>query len=140
MAAEPTTSVSQQNLAQAVSEVSEHASLLIREEIELAKAEITVKVTKLIKGAVVGAAAGVFAVIALLFLLHGLAWLISIEVFGSAQYYWGFFVVALILLALGAVAGFVAAKAVKSGSPPVPKMAISEARKTKDAVSGGDRA
>lgn len=131
--------MTQQNLAQAVTDVSEHASLLIREEIELAKAEVTEKITKLVKGAIVGAAAGIFAVVALLFLLHGLAWLISIEIFGSGQYYWGFFIVALVLLLSGGVAGFIAAKAVKSGSPPMPSMAIDEARKTKDAVSSAER-
>ena len=46
----PTTS----ELGQAIQEVSERASLLVREEIELAKAEMTEKVTKLVKGAVVG--------------------------------------------------------------------------------------
>lgn len=130
----------QANLAQAITEVSERASLLIREEIELAKAEITEKVVHLVKGAVVGIAAGVFVVVALLFTLHGFAWLVTFTLFsGSADYYWGFFVVAVILLVLGGLAGFIAAKAVKSGAPPVPAMAIDEARKIKDAVSSGDR-
>ena len=48
-------------LGEIVTEVSEKASLLVREEIELAKAEVTDKVTKLGKGAVVAVAAGVFA-------------------------------------------------------------------------------
>ena len=56
-------------LAQAVQEVSEKASLLVREEIALAKAELTEKITKLIKGAVVGIVAGIFAVLALIQLL-----------------------------------------------------------------------
>lgn len=138
MAAEP--QPTQQNLAQAITEVSERASLLIREEIELAKAEITEKITQLVKGAVVGIAAGIFVLVAVLFVLHGFAWLVTFKLFsGSADYYWGFFVVAAILLVLGALAGFIAAKAVKSSSPPVPSMAIDEARKIKDAVSSGDR-
>ncbi|MGI8559807.1 MAG: phage holin family protein [Solirubrobacteraceae bacterium] len=139
MAAEPPPT--QQNIAQAITEVSERASLLIREEIELAKAEITEKVTTLIKGAVVGIAAGIFVVVALLFVLHGFAWLVTFKLFsGTADYYWGFFVVAAILLLLGALAGYFAARAVKAGGSPVPSMAIGEARKIKDAVSaGGDR-
>ena len=52
--------VSQTDLARAVQEVSDRASVLIREEIELAKAEVSAKVTKLAKGAAIGAAAGVF--------------------------------------------------------------------------------
>ena len=42
-----------QNIATAITEVSERATLLIHEEIELAKAEVTEKTTKLARGAVV---------------------------------------------------------------------------------------
>jgi len=45
---------------------------------------------------------------------------------------------AVILLALGAVAGMLAARAVKRGSPPMPEMAIEEARKIKETVSGSE--
>ena len=48
-------------LGQAIQDVTEKVSLLVREEIELAKTEVTEKVTKLLKGAVVGIAAGIFA-------------------------------------------------------------------------------
>ena len=37
---------STQNIAQAIQEVSERASMLVREEIELAKVEVTEKITK----------------------------------------------------------------------------------------------
>jgi hypothetical protein len=127
------------NLAAAITEVSERASLLVREEIELAKAEMTQKATRLAKGAVVGIAAGVFVVMALFFALIGLAWLLYFElpIGNQFTYFWGFFAMALILLLLGAIAGFAAAKAVKAGSPPTPKMAIEEARKIRETVSGG---
>ena len=62
------------SIAQAITEISERASLLVREEIELAKAEVTAKLTKLVRGAVVGIAAGIFVVTGLLFLLHSAAW------------------------------------------------------------------
>ena len=39
-----------QNIATAIAEVSERATLLVREEIELAKAEVTEKATKLAQG------------------------------------------------------------------------------------------
>jgi len=58
------------NLGDIVSEVSEKASLLVREEIELAKAEVTQKVKTLGKGAAVGAAAGVFLIFALVMALQ----------------------------------------------------------------------
>jgi hypothetical protein len=44
---------------------------------------------------------------------------------------------AVILLLLGALAGLFAAKAVKRGAPPVPNMAIEEARKIRETVSNG---
>ena len=66
---------STQNIAEAIQEVSERASLLVREEIELARVEVTEKLTKLVKGAIVGIAAGIFAVFGLVYLLHGFAWL-----------------------------------------------------------------
>ena len=65
-----------QNIAAAVADISERASILVREEIELAKAELTEKTTKIAKGAAVGAIAGIFFVWAVLFLLIGLAWLL----------------------------------------------------------------
>ena len=61
-------------LARAIQDVTERAQLLVREEVALAKAEMTEKVTKLIKGAVFGIIAGVFAVFALIYLLHALSW------------------------------------------------------------------
>jgi uncharacterized membrane protein YqjE len=128
------TDTTTQNIAQAIQEVSERASLLVREEIELAKVEVTEKITKLIKGAVVGIAAGIFVVFALIYLLHGFAWLAWYELFPGDQFFWGFFVVAAVLLLLGALAGYIAARAMKSGAPPTPVMAIDEAKLIKDTV------
>ena len=125
-----------QNIATAITDVSERMTVLVREEIELAKTEVTEKVTKLIKGTVVGLAAGIFVVAALFLVLNGLAWLTwdLLPVSGS-KFYLGFFIVAGALLVLGALAGWIAARAVRSGSPPTPAMAIDEARKIKDTVS-----
>jgi uncharacterized membrane protein YqjE len=125
-----------QNIAAAIAEVSERATLLVREEIELAKAEVTEKASKLIKGAVVGIAAGVFFLTALVFALVGCAWLLYYFLpGGDFTYFWGFFAMAAILVVLGVLAGVIAAKVVKRSSPPVPSMAIDEARKIRDAVS-----
>ena len=129
----------QQGIASAIAEVSERATLLIREEIELAKTEIAEKTTKLAKGAVVAIVAGTFFLTALFFVLVGLAWLLYFElpIGNQFTYFWGFFAMALILVVLGAIAGLVAARAVKSGAPPVPEMAIAEARKIRETVGGG---
>ena len=122
-------------LGQAIQEVSERASLLVREEIELAKAEMTEKVTKLLKGAVVGIAAGIFAVAALIYLLHSLAWGVFALVSDDPNFVWvGYLVVGGLLLLLGGLAGFLAARFFKSGSPPTPAMAIEEAQLIKETV------
>jgi hypothetical protein len=128
-----------QNIATAIAEVSERATLLVREEIELAKAEMSEKATKLVKGAVVGVAAGVFFFTALVFALVGCAWLLYyyLPIGNKFTYFIGFFAMAVILVVLGALAGLIAAKAVKKGSPPVPSMAIDEARKIRESVGAG---
>jgi uncharacterized membrane protein YqjE len=128
------TDTTTQNIAQAIQEVSERVSLLVHEEVELAKVEVTEKVTKLIKGAVVGIAAGIFLVFGLIYLLHGFAWLAWYELFPNEQFFWGFFVVAAVLFLVGALAGYIAARAVKSGSPPTPQLAIDEAKLIKETV------
>jgi hypothetical protein len=127
----------QQGIAAAITEVSERASTLIREEIELAKTEITEKATRLAKGAVVAIVAGVFFLTALFFVLVGCAWLLYYELpIGNAfTYFWGFFAMAVILVALGVLFGLLAARAVRSGAPPTPDMAIEEARKIRETVS-----
>ena len=108
----------------------------MREEIELAKAEVTEKGTKLAKGAIVGVVAGVFFLFALIFVLVGCAWLLYFYLpVGDFAYFWGFFAMAVILVVLGAIAGLIAARVVKRGSPPVPTMAIEEAQKIRDTVS-----
>jgi hypothetical protein len=124
------------NLVQTIQDVSERASILVREEIELAKAEVTEKVTKLGKGAAVAAAAGSFVLAALVMILFGLAelayWAIP---FPDGQPFWGYFTVAAVLLLLAALAGYIAFRALKAGSPPAPKMAIEEAKLIKETVS-----
>ncbi len=131
MAADP----EQTQIAQAVQEVSEKASLLVREEIELAKAEITEKVTKLAKGAGIGAAAGIFVLGALVLILHGIAWLLWYLIFPDNQFFWGFFMEAGILLVLAALAGYIASRLFKGSTPPTPDLAIEEAQRIKTTVT-----
>jgi uncharacterized membrane protein YqjE len=125
------------DLGQAIQDVSEKMSLLVREEIELAKTEVTEKVTKLAKGAAVGVAAGIFAVFGLIYLGHGVAWLIwKLLAGGGSDNFWiGFIIVAVILFLLGGLAGFLAARFFKRGAPPVPQMAIEEGKLIKETVT-----
>lgn len=124
-------------LAEAIQEVTARAQLLIQEEIALAKAELTEKITKLVKGAVVGVIAGVFALLALLYLLEALAWgswdLLKPE--GNDGFWLGFLIVAAVLLVLGAVAGVLALKFVKGGTPPSPTMAIEEGKLIRQTIA-----
>jgi tetrahydromethanopterin S-methyltransferase subunit G len=123
-----------QTIAAAVQEISDRATTIIREEIELAKAEVQQKINRLIRGLVIGTAAGIFIGTALLFVLHGAAWLAWFELFGPGEFFWGFFVVAGVLFVLGGLAGWLAAKLFRSGSPPTPDMAIDEAKRIRETV------
>jgi drug/metabolite transporter (DMT)-like permease len=123
------------DLAQAIQEVTERASLLVREEIELAKAEMAEKVKKLVAGAVVGIVAGVFFVAGLIYLLHAAAWGIWALIGNTRDFWLGFAIVAVALFLLGGLAGFIAFRAIKRGSPPTPAMAIEEGRLIKETVS-----
>jgi hypothetical protein len=119
-----------------VFEVSDRASLLVREEIELAKTEVTEKVNRLLRGSVAGLVAGIFALLALLLIMHGIAWLLNDLVFNN---FWaGFFVEAAIFLLIGAGAGFFAYRAFQRGAPPTPDMAIEEAKEIKAAFGEED--
>lgn len=129
-----------ENIAAAITEISERATLLIRDEIELARAEISAKIGKLVRGAAIGVAAGIFIVVATFFVLIGLAWLAWYELFPAGQYFWGFFVVAGALLVLAVLAGVLAARLFRRGSPPSPQMAIDEARKIREAVGPREEA
>lgn len=122
-------------LADAIQEVTSRAQLLIQEEIALAKAELTEKITKLIKGAVVGIVAGVFALLALIYLLEALAWG-SWDLLSNTDGYWlGFLIVAGVLLVIGAIAALLALKFIKGGTPPTPKMAIEEGKLIKQTIA-----
>jgi len=133
--AEPGRDGSVSSIAESLQQVSERAQLLIQEEIELAKAEIGQKVTSLVKGSVVGIAAGIFAVFGLVLLLNGLAWLAWYLIFPDEQFFWGFLLVAGVLFITAALAGLLAYRAISAGTPPAPTMAIDEARLIKETVT-----
>jgi uncharacterized membrane protein YqjE len=122
------------SVAELAFDVSERTSGLIREEIELAKTEVTEKVSSLLRGTAVGAAAGVFAFLALILVMEGIAWLLNEEVF-DGKVWPGFFVEAAVFLLIAALAGLIAYKAVKKGAPPMPEQAIEEAKLTKETLS-----
>jgi len=109
----------ERSVTELVFDVSERASSLVREEIELAKAEVGEKVGKILRGSAVGVAAGTFAFLALILVMQGVAWLLAEEVFGG-----------------NAWPGFFAFRSVQAGAPPLPEQAIEEGKKIKSTLEG----
>jgi uncharacterized membrane protein YqjE len=122
-------------LARAIQDVTEKAELLVREEIELAKAEMSEKVNKLAKGAAFGGAAGAFGVFALIYLLEALSWGINDVLDVSTALWAGFLITGVLILLLGAIAGLLSLRYVKKGSPPTPQLAIEEAQLIKGTIT-----
>ncbi|MFL5865453.1 MAG: phage holin family protein [Solirubrobacteraceae bacterium] len=121
------------SLAAAVTEVSDKLGILVREEIELAKTEITEKASTLARGAAAVAVGAVFGVFALVFILLTIAWGINSA---TTSVWYGFAAVMVILLVLTFGAFLFAWRKLKVG-PPTPQMAIDEARKIPAAVKSG---
>jgi putative superfamily III holin-X len=119
-------------LGEIVSDVTSKAQLLVREEIELAKTEVTAKLTKLAKGAGFFAGAGVLAVFGLIYFFHFLARGFS-DWFGLKVWV-GYAIVTAGIFLIAAVLGLLGFRSMKKGTPPVPELAIEEARKTQAAL------
>ncbi|HEX5894037.1 MAG TPA: phage holin family protein, partial [Solirubrobacterales bacterium] len=127
--------VEEMTVGELVFEVSDRASVLIREEIELAKTEVTEKLNSLLRGSVTALVAGIFVLLALLLAMHGFAWLLNDLVFDN---FWaGFLVEAGLFLLIAAGAGLYAYRSLRRGAPPTPDMAIEEAKEIKQAFDGG---
>jgi uncharacterized small protein (DUF1192 family) len=119
------------NFAAAVTEVSERMSVLVREEIELAKAEMTQKVSSIVRGAVAVAAGAVFGVFAIVFGLASAAWGLN----SALNSIWlGFVIVFGGLLAM-TIGAFVFARSKLKVGAPAPTMAIDEAKKIRETVA-----
>ena len=125
----------ERSVGEMVMDVSERVSILVREEIALAKAEVSEKVNALVKGGVVGIVAGVFALMGLAMLMHGLAWLLN-ELFFEDEVWIGFMVEALLWFVIAGIVGYVAYRSLLKGAPPTPDMAIEEAKRVRQTLEG----
>jgi hypothetical protein len=123
------------SVGELVFEISDRASVLVREEIELAKAEVTEKFNRLLQGSVTAIAAGVFVLLALAMIMHGVAWLLD-DLFFEDSVWAGFLIEAGFFLLVAAGAALYAWRAFKRGAPPTPEMAIEEAKEIKAAFNG----
>ena len=131
--AAPTDPEPDPSVGELVFDVSERVSTLVREEIELAKTEVTEKVTTLVKGSVVGIAAGIFAFLGLILLMHSFAWFLNDLFFGD-NFWLGFLIEAVLFFLTAAGAGYFAYRAMQAGAPPVPAMAIEEGKRIKQTL------
>jgi hypothetical protein len=122
---------SPENFATVVTEVSERVSVLVREELELAKAEMTEKVSSLARGAAAIAVGAVFGIFALIMGLGTLAWGLNSLL---SSLWLGFLITFVLLLVLTGGAFLFAWRKLKVGAP-TPKMAIDEAKKIRETVS-----
>ena len=129
----PTRETESPGVGAAAKQVAEHASTLARLEVELASLELKSKVAALGIGAGLTIAAGVFSLFALGFgLAAGAvalaivldAWLALLLVFAG-------------LLLLTGVLALIGLNMLKRGTPPVPKQAIEEAKRTQEALRNG---
>jgi uncharacterized small protein (DUF1192 family) len=129
-----------ENLATVVTEVSERVSVLVREEIELARAEVTEKVTSLTRGAIAVAAGAVFGLFGVVVLLSTIAWGLNAILTDSAGSIWvGFAIVTGLLFALAIGAFVFAWRKLRVGAPK-PDMALDEAKKIRATVSSKSEA
>jgi hypothetical protein len=125
------------SLAAAVTDVSEKLGVLVREEIELAKVEVTQKLSSLARGGAAVAVGAVFGVFAVIFLLLTIAWVLDAIFISGAGDIWVGFAIVLAVLGAATVGSFLFAwRKLKVGAP-TPKMAISEAKKIRATVRPG---
>jgi protein-S-isoprenylcysteine O-methyltransferase Ste14 len=132
----PAENPQQQNVATAITEVSERLSVLVHDEIELAKVEVTEKAMSLARGAAAVAVGAVFGVFAIVFGLLTLAWGLNSLI---STLWIGFAIVFVLLLILTLAAVLFAWRKFKVGAP-TPKMAIEEAKKIRETVKPGGSA
>jgi Putative Actinobacterial Holin-X, holin superfamily III len=124
------------NLVQTVSEISDRMSHLVRDEFELAKAEVAQKAMSLLRGTVAVAAGAVFGVFAIVIGLEAAAWGIDSAIVPGAGNIWQGFLIVFGVLAILAILSFVFAfSKLKAGAPPTPTMAIDEAKRIRETVA-----
>ena len=135
--AETSPDPTQQNggLGGALADVSERTTKIVQEEIELAKAEISGKIANLARAAAVAGVAGIFIVVGLLFLLDTVAWGMWQVVGGGNKVWLGFLITSGLLFLLAGLSGLLIWRLVKKGSPPVPTMAIDQAKLVRETLT-----
>jgi uncharacterized membrane protein YgcG len=131
----PANNGNNENFATAVTEVSERMATLVRDEVELAKAEVGQKVQSIARGTVAVLLGAVFGVFALIFLLEAAAWALNaILIPGAGDLWAGFAIVFGVLAVLTLVVCLFAWRKLRVGAP-TPQMAIDEAKLIRETVA-----
>lgn len=128
---------SEKTIGELVLEVTEQTAVLIREEIELAKAEVSEKVSSLGRSSAVAVAAGVFAFLAVILLMHAFALGLN-SLFFPGEPWAGYLIEGVLFIAIAVGAGLFAKKTFQETGPPVPTEAIEEAQKTTAVLLPGE--
>jgi hypothetical protein len=131
----PTQETDGQGLGAAVKQVSEHASAIVRLELELAALELKRKVASLGIGIGLAVGAGVLALFMVGFLYATIAAALALVM----PWWAALLVVTGLLLIQVAVLGILALGRIKKGTPPVPEQAIREAKLTTAALKSNGR-
>ncbi len=123
------------SLTVTVTEVSERIQLLVKDEIELAKLEVTTTLKSLLRGSIYfGMAAGLL-LFGVLFVPVTIAWVLdAVIVSGLGDIWPGFLIVMLGFFAGAGLCGLLGWRKMKVGSP-MPTLAIAEAQKIKETVT-----
>jgi hypothetical protein len=124
-----------ETLVNAVTDVSDRVSNLVREEFELAKAEVTIKARSLLRGIVAVLAGAVFGVFAIFIGLEAAAWGLNAILVPGAGSIWEGFLIVFGVLALLTIASFLFAYTKLKTGPPTPNMAIDEAKQIRETVT-----
>jgi uncharacterized membrane protein YqjE len=120
----------QPGVGAAAKQVAEHASALAKLELELAGLELKQKAGAVGAGAGLGVGAAVVALYAVGFLFATIAAALAIVL----DTWLALLLVTLGLFAIAAVLALVAVRMLKRGTPPVPELAIQEAKLTSEAL------
>jgi VIT1/CCC1 family predicted Fe2+/Mn2+ transporter len=121
-------------LGRAVKEVTERLSSIVRLELQLASLELKRKVSALGMGIGLGVGALVFGVFMFGFLFATIA--AALATFLAT--WLALLIVTVFLLFVTGTLGLLSIRAIKRGTPPVPKQAIQEAKLTTSALKGGN--
>lgn len=122
----------ERTIGQLVADASHDVQHIVRGEIALAKAEMSLKAKVMAKGAGLLGAAAFLGILGVLFLLFTIAWVIAVWL----PVWAGYGIVTLVLLLVAGVLALVGKKALQ-GLDPAPRKAIADVQQTVASIKPG---